>query len=126
MDEATLQRIVGIVKTMQSSGMGEKEITDNLRQMGVADEELEGILSGSGIAKPPAPEPVIAPPVADELHAKQDDMKASLSGLDDIKRELQGIKAEVADIKPQLGALKRINENLIEINKKMLARLGTK
>ena len=139
MDDATLQRIVGIVKTMQNGGMGQDEITDNLRSMGVSDEELGGILSHAGLGAPavPAAPEEIAPPVTEdhidrlhtnmnELHVKHDELKGSLAGLDDIQRELQDIKAQVADIKPQLGALKRINENLIEINKKMLARLDIK
>ncbi|MFC2174435.1 hypothetical protein ACFLQ2_01010 [archaeon] len=135
MDDATLQRIVGIVKTMQSSGMEKDAIVENLRSMGVSDDELEGILVESGLQAPKPLEPV--PPVAEEhierlhtnvneLHVKHDEMKGSLSGIDDIKHELQEIKAEINDIKPQLGALKRINENLIDINKKMLARLATK
>ena len=135
MDDATLQRIVGIVKTMQSSGMEKDAIVENLRSMGVSDDELDGILTESGLQAPKAPE--VIPPVAEEhierlhtnvneLHVKHDELKGSLAGLDDIQRELQDIKAQVADIKPQLGALKRINENLIEINKKMLARLDIK
>lgn len=138
MDDATLERIVGIVRGMKSGGMSQDEIVDNLRQMGVAEEELSGILSKAGLQpQSPVPaEPATQPPIAEEhferlhanvneLHAKHDDLAETLAELSEIRRELQSVKADVSEIKPLLGAMKRLNENLVEINKKMLARLGS-
>jgi len=136
MDEATVERIVGIVKNMRAGGMPEKDVTDNLRQMGLSGGELESVLNAVGItsSKPPEePAPIVPEEhferlhtTVAELHDKQDELKSSFSEISELRREIKDIKAELDEIKPLVGALKRINENLIEINKKMLARLATK
>jgi len=136
MDEATVKRIVGIVKNMQAGGMPKKDVIDNLRQMGLSGEELNSVLNAVGItASNPPEEP--APPIPEEhferlhatmgdLHEKQDELKGSFSEISNLRKDIKDIKAELDEIKPLVGALKRINENLIEINKKMLARLETR
>lgn len=141
MDPATIERIVGIVKNMQAGGMTEQQINDNLKSMGVSDDELGSILEKAGIAAPtpvepePMPEPIALPHEehferlhsnVTELHEKHEELKGSLSEITALRNEIQAVKTEVDEIKPMIGALKRLNENLIEINKKMLARLETK
>ena len=136
MDEATVGRIVGIVKNMQAGGMSEKDIIDNLRQMGLSGEELNEVLNAVGMAESkPAEEPAPLLPeehferlhaTVGELHDKQDELKSSFSEISELRRDIAAVKAELDEIRPLVGALKRINENLIEINKKMLTRLETR
>ena len=138
MDGATVERIVGIVKNMQAGGMSEKDITDNLRQMGLAGDELNSVLDAVGLSKPAPPvlqEPATTPPeehferlhtTVAELHDKQDALREDFSEISKLRKELADIKTELDEIKPLLAALKRMNENLMDINRKMLAKLATK
>ena len=145
MDDATAQKLTTVVDTMRDAGMSSAEISDNLKQMGVSPADIDGIL-GAEPAPDLAAEPV--PPLADdslqpaldrqeehlerlhatvgELHEKHDELAVVLADLDALKKEVEELRLAIGEIKPLVSALQRQNNNLIDINKKMLGKLAVR
>jgi uncharacterized coiled-coil DUF342 family protein len=151
MDEPRLQKIVGIVKEMNSQGLSKNEIEANLRQMGLGEEDIELILKE---AKPEINVSEVHDQAsrATEMLEKGEHLQPALEKLDqqlehferlhsnvgelhektgaattemgEIKRELEEINETLGELKPMLAAVKRLNEDLIKINQKMLKRLS--
>jgi DNA repair ATPase RecN len=152
MDEATLARIAEIVKSMHAQGMTQSEIRENLKQMGVADQDAEDIIRRAEpeVTMPEVHEKVEAisrkmeegehlKPAMEkleeheehferlhatvgELHEKHDELREAVEELHALREDIDAIKADLKDMKPMLAALKRINEQMIELERKTLAR----
>ncbi len=135
MDDATKSKITSIVKDMSAQGMPNAEIEENLRSMGIADADIIEVMRDIGGIAPPVEEPAAAPaPVmpqeehierlhstVGELNDKQDMQSGDLGA---IREDLDAIKTDLAEIRPLLSAMKRMNESLMDINKKMLVKYG--
>jgi len=149
------QRLVDVVKGMNARGMSKSEIMDNLRQMGIPDSDIDEIIKEAQpevniaevhehaletrkmIEKGEHLKPVVETlgkqeehferlhATVGELHEKHEEMKASIEEIKEIKKDIAQIEEELAEIKPMLAAIKRLQENLLDINKKMLLKFGS-
>lgn len=156
MDAATLQRIIEIVRNMNAQGLSKNEIIDNLRQMGIADEDIETImkeaqpdititdihekteLTKSMLEKGEHLKPAMEKleehteeferlhTTIGELHEKHEEVASKIDDLKTIRDDVEEVKKLLLEIKPLLASIERLNQNLLDINKKMLTKLGTK
>jgi len=144
-------KIVGIVKEMSAQGVPRKDIETNLRQMGLSEDEIADIITE---AKPQVNVAEVheqtvetkailesgdhLQPAIKKLDEHKDDLerihthlgevheKQSLTSeeIKIIKEDLEEIRKDIEEMKPMIAAVKRLDESLIKINKKMLTRLG--
>lgn len=61
-----------------------------------------------------------------ELHDKTDALTGASGDVKLLRDEIRELKELVMELKSLLGSIERLNTNLIETNKKMLLKLGTK
>jgi DNA-binding transcriptional MerR regulator len=132
MDEETKARVIEIVRDMSSQGLSPADIAEQLRSMGIAEEDITEVMRDVGGA-PPAEEAPAEPSMlpeehverlhatVGELHEKQDMQSSDLLA---IREDMERVKADLDEIKPLLAAIKRLNENLMDVNKKMLVKYG--
>jgi DNA-binding transcriptional MerR regulator len=133
MDEETKARVIEIVRDMSSQGLSPTDIAEQLRSMGIAEEDISEVMRDVGEPAPPAEEaPAESSALPEEhverlhatvgeLHEKQDMQSSDLLA---IREDMERVKADLDEIKPLLAALKRLNENLMDVNKKMLVKYG--
>lgn len=151
MERSVFNRIVGIVKEMNAQGVAESEIQNNLKQMGLNEEEIEEIITRakpqvnvaevheqasktkqmieSGEHLKPAMQKLDENSEnmervhthLGEIHEKQ---QGASEDIEEIRKEIEEIKEDIAEIKPMIASIKRLNDSMIKLNKKMLTQLS--
>lgn len=151
MERSVFNKIVGIVREMSAQGVTRMDIETNLKQMGLTEDEIEDILAEAkpevNVAevheKADATQKLLESgdhlkPAIDKLDEHKEDLerihtnlgemheKQTLNAKDlqEIKEDIAEIKRDLAEIKPIIGAVQRLDESLVKINKRMLTRLG--
>ncbi len=156
MDETTIARLSELVKGMHDQGMSVKQIEENLEQMGISREDIKVIVTRAGlkpstvdiheevtavkeaISTGEAVKPVVeklgeAEEHFERLHAKMDmlhekhkEVSQAVSELSELRAELSEIKNLLLEIRAAVAATKKLQEDLIEINRRVLARESVK
>ena len=152
MDEATLARLSELVKGMHEQGMSVKQISDNLSQMGISNEDIDVIVSRAGLAPNTADihdavntvnqqisTGEAVKPVMDKLneadehferlhqginslHEKHNELSKDIQGLSASSQELSEIKSMLIEVRELLNAVKDLQMQLLDVNKKILMK----
>ncbi|GEM_PF-5480555 len=156
MDEATLKRLAGLVKSMHDQGLAVDQIKENLEQMGIAKDDISLIISEAGLMPNTvdvhkevsalreametgqAVKPVVEKlgetedhferlhTKVDLLHEKHGEIEARLEDLAELKAEIAEVKQLLLEIKPVVMAIKKLQEDLLEVSRSILARESVK
>ena len=156
MDEATIERLSDLVKGMHDQGMSVKQIQDNLVQMGISSQDIDVIISRAGLKPSASDihENVVSvkraietgeavKPVVEKLgeaeehferihsslnrlHEKHGEISERLSRLSASQSDIQEIKELLYELRDTMNAIKKLQQDLIEINRRVLVRESMK
>ncbi len=156
MDDATLKRLADLVKSMHDQGLSVDQIKDNLSQMGISNDDISIVISEAGLipntvdvhkevsaireavetgkaVKPVMDKLSNAEEHFERLHTKVDllnekhgEISEKMDKLSYMETEIAEMRQVLLEMKAILSAIKQLQEELIEINRKVLAKESVK
>lgn len=111
MEEAKEKEIIEIIKAMNATGMTQAEIKENLRMMGLSDEEIDPILEKAQ-TKPTTREVHEAVKAIQEQIETGEHIKPAMEAIGEHREETAAVKGKVDEISAGMGELHEKHEEL--------------